>query len=221
MKSDDMPFRESMDSVQSTSPLIQSTVHRPPHRHSGDHHNEDGHGAGRKLKIVCVVALCRIVASVFGFIAGVRFLCRYLPPVAIALVVFVWIAVAWNVLMIVKLLHKQPIQMSLVLRGGSVIKLGFQDEDHYGNHPRHRSVFFWVDLILVATLFGLNLAQNITRFGWEETGCILSWFAVVFQIFVTLLTVSPEIAMGHIRIERIDSTGYAIRLPQDNVNVAV
>ncbi|KAI3324334.1 hypothetical protein HD806DRAFT_65786 [Xylariaceae sp. AK1471] len=220
MGSDNTKPRQSIDSVQSTSPLIQHTVHQPPSTPHGNYDEEYTDGQTTKIEISHLIVICRLLAFIFGLIAGIGFALQGAWGIDhILLIVFTWVSTAWNAVTPINFLRKSYLRISLVLDEGGFISFRSQSDDERGDHHRrHCFRAFWVDLVLTIIIFVLNLVNSLRR--WWGSSMGLNWVAFTFQVIITLLAMFPTLAKVQIRFETVDSPARGIRLPQDDAELA-
>ncbi|KAI0531826.1 hypothetical protein GGR58DRAFT_214405 [Xylaria digitata] len=191
--------RQSIDSAHSSAPFIPKPTFQPPPNYPMPRAMAASHGTGTDIKLSAVILTCRLLAFISGLSIAISYAILGVKQAEmVALVVFMWIFVVWQGLMLVGLFRKPSLRMS----DGRVIRFG-SERDNEGGH-RRRHCFpraFWVDLLLFCVLFPLNLVNNLRDWGYYRTNLHLNWITIVFQIIITLLTVSPSLVTAHIRFE--------------------
>ncbi|KAI1423113.1 hypothetical protein F5Y12DRAFT_555705 [Xylaria sp. FL1777] len=206
---DDMASRQSIDSVRSTSPFLQNrpTFQPPPHD-SEDHVRARSDGGATKLKLSIVVLASRIFAFISGLAIGISFAVLGAWRVeTIFLIVFTWISVAWNALVLIGPIMRGPsVRISLVLNDGRVIGFGSPGHDESGGRRRRRCPrAFWVDLLLLGVLIALNVVNTLSASSYHRISVNLNWFTIAFTIILTLLTAFPPLATAQVRFESADA----------------
>ncbi|KAI0429041.1 hypothetical protein F5Y09DRAFT_270388 [Xylaria sp. FL1042] len=202
-----MAARPSTDSTHSAMPFLQNPPFRLPPKYPEGHVETLNDGAATKVKLSVIVLVFRFFAVISGLAVGVSFaLLGAWWPETIALVVFTWVTLAWNLLALITLIRKPSLQITLVLKNGRTIRLGSADDDEGGSRRRRcRPRAFWIDFLLLCTVFSLNIVNHVTTGSYHRTTLSFNWFPITFQIIITLLTAFPALATAHIRFESADS----------------
>ncbi|KAJ3577946.1 hypothetical protein NPX13_g2621 [Xylaria arbuscula] len=215
--------RPSTESADSNAPLIpNSTPFRPPPPNYLEDNLPSSIRTSRgslNLPVSAVVIVLRILATIAGLAIGVSFALQHVyQDVVIALTVFVWVALFWDILLLLPLFANKPsLRVSLVMRDGRAIDfISREDEEDVdeqdggegvgGRRKKRRCAWlkraFWIDFLSFVTVFTLTIVCHIHAWGQYRQTIALNWFAISFHIFVLVLTASPKLASAHVRFEQ-------------------
>ncbi|KAI0436473.1 hypothetical protein F4803DRAFT_223420 [Xylaria telfairii] len=203
-----IPPRQSIDSTRSTSPFIQKFLSQPP-LHYSPSHEAKAHDAAKKINMSIVILACRAVILISAFAVGITFATlRAYTSEMIALVVLTWLSAAWQVIPLT--LRKSSFRISLVLGNGKVVDFGRQSNGEE-DRPRRRFLgIFWVDFLLFAAVFSLNIFNSCQTIGRYRSALGANWVPISFQIAVLVLTISPTLAKAHFRFETTKVHGISL-----------
>jgi len=198
MDFDKMAPRESIDSIESSSPFIP--IHQPPPpeiANQDDFGNEaSDHRKSIKIKLSLIIILCRIPAFISGLAAGITFaIIGARRDEVQALIACTWFALAWNAIPLIRVSYKPFFSISLVLDGGKVVRLDSLHDDEVverrnstkngGDREKRRRRWrrclfsgFWIDLALTVAVFSLNLIVSLRWENRYNTALALNWVAM-------------------------------------------
>ncbi|KAI0517971.1 hypothetical protein F5B22DRAFT_86566 [Xylaria bambusicola] len=221
MGSDSGEPRPSTESTDSQTPFIQeqSLPFRPPPPPSNylEGNVSSVRNATTNINLAAVIVTARILAAISGLAVGISFILiprHWDMEITIALTVFFWFTIAWDILLLTRMISKPSLRISLVLRDGRAINFLSRDDDEEGHEGRRRGFgwprAFWVDLTLLAVLFSLTIANHVHGWGRHQLTTGLGWFPIFFHIIIAVLTASPKMATAHVRFERTDRAQIAL-----------
>ncbi|KAI1307173.1 hypothetical protein F5Y03DRAFT_394215 [Xylaria venustula] len=206
--------RQSTDSVQSTTPFIQPAAFQPPPPFSKDHAvGSSSHDDTINIQISVIVLICRIFAFISSLALGITFaVLGAWRAVTIAFIVFMWISFVWHGLVLISHANSKPsVRVSLVLNDGRVFGFGSRAQDEDGTRHRRRDLrAFVIDLVLVITLFTLNVVNLLRTTSYHRTAIGCSLVPITFHIAVTVLTAVPALFAAHVRVESADRPQIAL-----------
>ncbi|GAP88376.1 hypothetical protein SAMD00023353_2900460 [Rosellinia necatrix] len=203
-----MASRPSVDSTRSTSPLIQNPTFQPPPKHSATHGQTADNDTATIIRLSDAVLAFRILALISAAVVGINFaiLGELYNTETILLLVLVWVAVAWDGLVLISLSRKQSLRVSLVLNGGKTFRLGPRADNEEGERREYGCLrAFWVDLLLASAALAATIYNKVLGDGYHRPAVRLNWFPVAFHIAIVLLTVSPALTTAHVRLERTET----------------
>ncbi|KAI1814213.1 hypothetical protein GGS20DRAFT_585703 [Poronia punctata] len=209
--------RESTESTRSSSPLI--TAHQPPQPYLS--YDDEGHvhePKSTRVDISFIVTVLRFLALVFGLVVGINMIIIGPRRLSVLfLTIITWIAFAWNTVSLIRAVYtcKPLFKVKLVMDRGVVLTDNVYEERGGGGKTRKWFRAVWVDLALTVFLFIFNLLTCLRWMRVYDTSLVFNWFAITFQIAITLLTVSPTLSKAHLSFECADGPAYVIRTPRE------
>ncbi|KAK5626007.1 hypothetical protein RRF57_001723 [Xylaria bambusicola] len=208
MGSDSGEPRQSSDSTNSQTPFIQnqSLPFRPPSRYS-EGNAGSVHNASTQVNLSTIVIAVRVLAAISGLGIGIAFV--LLPPhydmdITIALAVFVWFSLVWDIIVLITLVRGPSLRISLVMHDGRAINFLSRDDDEGSSRRCGLPRAFWIDLTLVVVVFSLTIVNHVHGWWIYQITTGLGWIVIFFHIVIVLLTASPKMASAHVRFERTD-----------------